>query len=172
MSAAANATSTASSQDPGFITPLEVTFPLGGPGDDITVRPATVGQIARLMGVVAPLVDSLFGLDAELLERLQSAQGPTAQDVTALFELLSEHPARLLEMVAIASDLPQGEVEALLPDQFAYLFAVCVQVNADFFSRAIPVFKAAGARIETAKAKAAPAAQLKPARPGRAASTR
>jgi hypothetical protein len=130
------------SSAPTFVTPLEVTFTLGG--QDVTVRPATVGRLARMIAVAGPLVRLVMALQADTLDRLQSPEGPTTEDVAELFETLSEQPEKLLSLVALAADISQPQVEALAPDQFAYLFAVVVQVNADFFSRATPVFAAAG----------------------------
>jgi hypothetical protein len=126
---------------PEFIVPLEVPLQLGGAA--LTVRPATVGQIARLMHLAAPVVRALMTLPPSLLDRVQDGQ-IDADDVRDLFELLNDQPDNVLRMVAIATGLPQAQVDALPPDQFAYLFAVVMQVNADFFSRATPVFAAAG----------------------------
>lgn len=152
---------------PAFLAPLEVTFPLGA-GDDITVRPATVGQLARLIGVVAPVVDSLMAIDDHALARVKAGE-MQADDIAALFDLLGKHPERLLDMVAIATGLAPQRVDSLRPDQFAFLFAVVVQVNADFFLRAMPAFQAAGKVLQLARAGAAP---KKAPLPGRAASTR
>lgn len=152
---------------PAFLAPLEVTFPLAA-GDDITVRPASVGQLARLIGVVAPVVDSLMSIDDQALARVTAGE-MQADDIAQLFELLGKHPERLLDMVAIATGLTPARVDDLLPDQFAFLFAVVVQVNADFFSRATPAFQAAGKVLQQASAAAAP---KKAPLPGRAASTR
>lgn len=125
-----------------FAAPLEVPLPLGSL--DLVVRAATVGQIARMLKTAGPVVQTLTTLPRELLDALQDPDALTAGQIADLFELLSSHPDDLLQMVAIAADLRAEQVHGLMPDQFAMLFAVVVQVNADFFSRAAPVFNAAG----------------------------
>lgn len=158
---------------PEFVAPAEVPLPGVAPG--LVVRPADVGQIARLLAVAAPLVTTLLELPDGLVQRLQGSglppierdvegdsadasdaldSGPTMADILDLFEVLSRHPYKLIEMVAIATRLDRAVVEALAPDRFAFLFAVVVQVNADFFSRATPAFAAAGRVLEQVKARA------------------
>lgn len=137
---------------PEFVAPLEVPLPQIAPG--LVVRPASVGQIARLLAVAAPVVTTLMALPPGLIDRLQDGeQGTTLDDIAELFELLARHPHKLIEMVATATALDRPAVEALPPDQFAFLFAVVVQVNADFFSRATPAFSAAGRVLEQVKGR-------------------
>lgn len=128
---------------PAWIAPLKVPVPLPE-AEALVVRPASVRQIVQLLAVAAPVVRAVMALPPDMLDRLKSEQGPTGDDITDLFEVLSDKPDALLKAVAIATDLPDQVVGDLLPDQFAYLFAVVVQVNADFFFRATSVFGAAG----------------------------
>ncbi len=151
---------------PEFVAPVEVPLPDVHPG--LVVRPASVGQIARLLAVAGPVVSLVMTLPPGLMDRLHAQEGDepmTADDVAELFELLSDQPHKLVEMVAIATGLERAAVEALAPDRFAFLFAVVVQVNADFFSRATQVFAAAGRVLEQARARSLPAT------PGREPST-
>lgn len=148
-------------QAPDFVAPLEVTLALGD--RTLVVKPASVGQIARLLTVAAPVVQTLMNLPPQLVERLQAADGPGVQDVAELFELLARHPSKLIEMVAIATGIDEAEVAAMPADRFAFLFAVVVQVNADFFFRATPAFAAAGRVLQQLKDRA-------PATPGPAPS--
>lgn len=127
---------------PVWAAPSEVPLELGPL--QVTVRPCDVGQITRMVAVAAPAVDALMALPVGLLDRLQQPEQLAADDLAELFELLSKHPAKLAELVAIATRLRVDEVQALLPDRYAFLFAVVVVVNADFFSRATPAFEAAG----------------------------
>lgn len=152
---------------PEFVAPIEVPLPQIAP--DLVVRPANVGQIARLLSVAAPVVSMLMALPPSLIDRLQAQDGEdgiTVDDIAELFELLSKHPHKLIEMVAIATGLERAAVEALAPDRYAFLFAVVVQVNADFFSRATQAFAAAGRVLEQVKGKATG----QPAKPGPAPS--
>lgn len=153
---------------PDFVAPLEV--PLPQVAAELVVRPASVGQIARLMTVAAPVVTLLVELPPRLLDKVQAAE-LDAEDMAELFELLSRHPHKLLEMVAIATGLDRAAVEALAPDRFAFLFAVVVQVNADFFSRATPAFSAAGRVLKQLTAGAAQTASAPAQTPGPAPST-
>jgi hypothetical protein len=141
----------ADGQAPAFLAPVEVPLPLGELS--LVVRPANVGQIARLLTVAAPVVGSLMALPPGFIDRLAGDEPTTADDVAELFELLSRHPHKLIELVAIATGQDVATVAALPPDKFAYLFAVVVQVNADFFVRATPVFAAAGRVLRAAADK-------------------
>jgi hypothetical protein len=148
-------------QAPDFAAPLEVTLLLGD--RTLVVKPASVGQIARLLTVAAPVVNTLMTLPPQLLDALRAEGGPGVPEVAELFELLSRHPSKLIEMVAIATELDLAEVSAMPPDRFTFLFAVVVQVNADFFFRATPAFAAAGRVLQQLKDRA-------PATPGPAPS--
>jgi hypothetical protein len=152
---------------PEFVAPVEVPLDAIAPG--LVVRPANVGQIARLLAVAGPVVSTLMALPPGLIDRLHAQEGDepaTADDMAELFELLSRHPAKLIEMVAIATGLDRAVVEALAPDRYAFLFAVVVQVNADFFSRATPAFAAAGRVLQRLTVE-----RSLPAGPGREPST-
>lgn len=140
---------TASKMD--FVTPLEITFALEGA--DVTVRPAGVAQIARMLRVAAPLIDDLLVLDPGLAERC-GAGAPLAEDVVQLFTLLAQHGDAAPALVAHATGLDEAVLGRMLPDRFAYLFALVVQVNADFFARALPVFRLAGAAMGSALGRA------------------
>lgn len=148
-------------QAPDFAAPLEVTVALSD--RMLAVRPATVGQIARMLSVAAPVVQSLMNMPPRLIERLQSEAGPDGQDLAELFELLARHPSKLIDLVAIATGIEQDEAAAMPPDRFTFLFAVVVQVNADFFFRATPAFAAAGRVLQQLTSRA-------PATPGHAPS--
>lgn len=135
---------------PQFIAPLEITFALGlagGGSADITVTAADVGQLGQMLTLAAPVLHELMTLPPDLVDRLISDAGPTHGDVVVLFTLLADRPEVLVRFVSIASRMPAAQIEALLPDQFAYLFAVVVQVNADFFARALPVLRAAAGKF-------------------------
>lgn len=127
---------------PAFAAPVEVSVPLSG--GMLAIRSMNVGQIMRVLQASVEPVQLIMSLPADLLARLSSEEGPTHDDLVRLFEVLTEQPERLVEMVAIATGLKPDDVEVLPPDQFAFVFAVVVQVNADFFAKATPAFTAAG----------------------------
>lgn len=141
---------------PAFVAALEVPLELGGAA--VTVRPMNVGQICRLLHAAVEPVQLLMSIPSDVVERLTGEPGPTADDLRQLFEVLTEQPERVVEMVAIATGQTTAWVEVLPPDQFAYLFATVVQVNADFFAQAAPVFGAAGRLLQRAR----PGAQVPP----------
>jgi hypothetical protein len=121
---------------PQFVTPVAVTFPVDG----------------REVTVLADLAN----LDPLLLERAMSPEGPQAQDVLEVLQLLAERPDLLPKFVATAlgwkpgqaHDWGPAQVAEMLPDRVLYIAAVVLQVNADFFGRARPVLRAAGAMCQ------------------------
>lgn len=143
---------------PAFIASLEVTVPIDQV--DVTVKACGVEQLAMIVHLAAPVLDELVLLPEDLLGRLETGT-PGPMDLMEVLRLFDGHREAAIEMVAIAAGQPRAWVAGLLPDRFAYLFALVGMVNADFFWRARPVFGAAGALLVLAKAsqeKASPAA--------------
>lgn len=142
----------AMNKTPSFISPFTVTLPLT-PGPDeqmVSVSAADVGQLGCILQLLAPVLHELMALPDDLLQRLLSEDGPTKADIVTLLVLLAEKPEIPQQFVAIAARMEPRAVTALMPDAFAYLFAVCVQVNADFFARALPAFRQAAELIALA----------------------
>lgn len=137
-----------------FARRAELGFELDGQA--LTVRAADMAQILAMLDQAKPLIDEAVLMMPDLFERLQAGAKPTVGDVLDLLDMARKHGRAALELVAIATPMPLAEVERLLPDRFAYLFAVIVQVNADFFAAALPALRAAGAAMERA-GQAAPA---------------
>ncbi|MDP3611046.1 MAG: hypothetical protein Q8R98_04280, partial [Rubrivivax sp.] len=71
---------------PAFITPLSITFPMDG--RDMTVSAANVATLAAMMDTVAPVLEELVLLPAEMLARLTGDTGPTKADLVDLLQLL------------------------------------------------------------------------------------
>lgn len=143
-------------------TPIEFVAPLELPFADgelrATVRPMGMERLLRAMALVKPLADEAMAMPAEMIERL-AAGAPDAMDIAWLYELLCERGSLALDLVQLATELPRECIADMLPDRFACLFALVVQVHADFFARAPQVFRAAWARMETALK---PLAEAKP----------
>lgn len=133
---------------PAFIKSLEFTVPV----DElpVTVSALGVAEIAQIMAIAAPVMDKLMLLSEETLARLEVGS-PNMGDLVELMELLNSHGDAAVDLVAIGCRQPRDWAGKLLPDRFTYLFALVVMVNADFFSRARPVFSAAGALLGQAK---------------------
>lgn len=134
---------------PTFITPLRVEFQMDG--REVVVEAAPVARLGEMLAVLQPVLPELAALPDGMVERLtggslsgtivpdgELAPAPTAADVLVLLELLAAHRDVPVRFVAAAMAWPQADVGKLLPDRFAYLFSVIVQVNADFFGRALP----------------------------------
>ncbi len=152
---------------PGFLTPVVVEFQMGD--RHMVVKPANVGRLARMLADLGPFLAELVELPADVLQRM-AGEGPTTEDVLELLQRLSGEAELPLRLVAHGTDLTLKEVEALPFDQFAYLFAVVVQVNADFFVRAMPLLGEAAQRLATMVSVDATASQtLTP--PGPSSST-
>ena len=132
-------------ETPSFITPLTITFPMDG--QDVTVTANSTGQLGSMLEVLKPMLPELQSLPAETIERLFSGDGPNTTDVLLLLDLLADHHELPQRMVAIAMGWPYEKVAGLLPDRFGYLFALVMQVNADFFGRALPALLGAAVKF-------------------------
>jgi hypothetical protein len=159
-------------ETPSFIQPLSVTFPLQQEGFDqpVTVTAANVAQLSRMLQLLLPMLQELMALQADTLDRLVSEEGPTHTDVLQLLDMLGEQPGLAAELVAVATGMPLPRVEQLLPDRFAYLFAVTLQVNADFFGRARPALAAAVGKFSALLPQGTPPAAPLTAGPASSAS--
>lgn len=133
---------------PAFITPLTITFPVDG--RDITITAGSVTVLASMMDAVAPILEELSLLPADVLARLTGDEGPTRADVLDLLQLVQRKAGAqaAIELVALGAGMPAADAGKLLPDRFAYIFAVVLQVNADFFARALPVLDAAAVKLQ------------------------
>lgn len=152
-----------------FAAPLEITFELDG--HELTVRPASVAQLARMLRQARPLLDDLMALDPAIYARAQAGEDLAPDDVLQMLELLSDHDDMPLQLVAIATGMKADAVGAMLPDRFAYLFSLVVQVNADFFFKALPVLTYAGSAMKAAVAARLGAPEQAASRPTGAASS-
>lgn len=132
---------------PSFVTPLTITFPMDGA--DVTITAASVAQLATLLTVAAPVLHELSALPPDMLDRLVSEEGPTEADIVELLRTLADLDAFNVaaKFVEMGAAMSADEVRSLLPDRFSYLFAVTLQVNADFFARALPVLREAAQKL-------------------------
>lgn len=132
---------------PSFVTPLTITFPMDG--RDVTITAASVAQLATLLTVAAPVLHELAALPPDMLDRLVSEEGPTEADIVELLRTLADLDAFNVaaKFVELGAGMGSDDVRNLLPDRFSYLFAVTLQVNADFFARALPVLREAAQKL-------------------------
>lgn len=130
-----------------FVTPLELPFE-DGPLT-LVIRPAGMAALLQVLATARPIADEVMGMPQAMLQRLQAGT-PDTTDIAWLYELLTDRGELAIDMVAILTGAPRQLVGRLLPDRFVYLFALVVQVHADFFARAPQVFQAAMARMHGA----------------------
>jgi hypothetical protein len=133
-----------------FAAPPHVMFEIDGV--ELDIHPLTVGETLKLLPMAERCIDGLVLLDETMFDRLADGQ-PTPADLMALTGLLAKHGEDLLLALAIAARQPTPWVHGLLFDRLVELLVCVVQVNKDFFGRAMPGITA---RLETlAKAKQA-----------------
>ncbi len=102
-------------------------------GQPIEVTPLTVGQIPAVMR-------ALRGVDLARFD---------GDNLDVLGDLLADHGDGIITAVAIAARQPQPVVADLELDEFLALFAVVLEVNADFFARRVaPALKLTLARVQ------------------------
>ena len=118
-----------------FIAPLRVDVAV----DDrlVTIGPLVVSQLPQLLEVCAPLFRQLALFDDGAIARFRDGK-PTESDLATLLSVLSADAEDIFKVFSICSGMPVEWVAGLLPDRFARIAAICIEVNRDFFSRALP----------------------------------
>lgn len=111
--------------------PLELVL-----GDQtLEIWPITIGQCTHFARAIEPVWPALA-----------AAGGFERADWTAL---ALKHLDTLAEAVAIATQLPRATVNKMRPDRFVVVLTAVLEVNADFFQRAVlPAMGAAATRLE------------------------
>ncbi len=130
-----------------------------------TIEPVRMGQMPALLRAIEPVLTEVYFL---------AAQDRVSPD--RLLGLCATSGDELLQAVAIMARAERSVIDQLLPDQFAALALLCVEVNQDFFSKALPsilaqapslapsVHSALG-RAVAPRAEAAPNANPQPTTP-------
>ena len=139
--------------DLDFIEPLRIICPIDG--RDIEVSPIVVRELPALLRLAEPIMGELMALPDETLSRLEAGK-PNLADIDHLVHLIVTHGQRVIDALALCTRQPAEWVGGLLPDRAAQLLAVCIQVNADFFGRAMPGLRALAVQLKPVKV--APAA--------------
>jgi hypothetical protein len=147
--------------DHQFAAPPEVGLRLRGREEALVVRPAPVRVLLKLKAVVLPVLEDIVRqapglLSGERINLIMASGEITAGDVAELVVVLEQVDAAI-PFVALLSGLPEADVAELLPDEFALLAAVAVQVNADFFVQARPAFEVAMGRFSQSGVLPSPA---------------
>lgn len=142
-----------------FAAPLQVEVPL--PSGTITVASAPMGPLLKVKALLLPVLQTLIEAAPELFsdsgqfDRFNAGEDLSAEDIAELCVALEQVDA-VVDLVAILAPMPREQVLQLMPDAFAYLFAVVVQVNWDFFVRALPMLRSSVQRIQALQRAAAP----------------
>ena len=119
---------------------------LGIDGRSVVVTPLVMRDLPKLLELASPVFRALSLFDAGALQRF-TAGTPNEQDVSTLMGVLSADADEVFAVVAICCREEADWVAGLLPDRFAALMAACIEVNRDFFTRALPQLRAAVARL-------------------------
>lgn len=118
----------------GFVVPEPRTVQLRDRSVEIT--PLKVGEIGAFSRAITPLVGwlpSLVGQDAS---------------PEVMLQMLSLHSDDALQAVSVAARQPLEVVAELQLDELLELASVCLEVNADFFRRALPQLERSAARVQ------------------------
>lgn len=131
--------------DLDFIEPLRIMFTIDA--RDIEVSPIVVRELPALLRLAEPIMGELMALPEAMLSRLEAGK-PNLDDLNRLMHLVVTQGDRVVDALALCSRQPADWVGGLLPDRAAQLLAVCIQVNLDFFSRAMPGLRALAVQLK------------------------
>ena len=123
---------TTSEDDIQFLEPVTRTLTVDGVA--LTITPVLMNELPRLVRTVEPLLGTLM------------YEGAT-MDVPRLMSLLGAHGDVIAEAVALCVRQPLDWVGARLPDRVAVMAMACIEVNSDFFSRALAAARSQAQRV-------------------------
>lgn len=96
-------------------------------GEPLAIQPLKVGQLPGFVRAISPVLQPLMG---------GSGMNSTGSGIDWL-TLLGTHGDDLLAAVAIAVGKPRAWVDDLAADEAILVAAKVIEVNADFFTRAV-----------------------------------
>ena len=126
MTDATNAAAPAAKDSLEFVSPTAVTLVVDG--QTISITPLLVKDLPRVIRAT----DAILGI---LLYEADSL------DAVRLVSLLGQHGEAITEAVGICIRKDPEWVQNLLPDRLATLAMAAIEVNADFFTRALAGLK-------------------------------
>lgn len=126
-----------------FVAPGSITTTLRS-GAEVVFTPLTVREIPAFARAVKPIT----AMAGPLLNAAFAETGGEQLLAVALVQAAAEHGETFIDAVAIASRMKTAEVGALLLDELVVLAAYAIQVNADFFTRALPAMRLAGDKLQ------------------------
>lgn len=99
-------------------------------GQQITLNPLSIGRLASVMKAIKPVLADVSLADVNLVV------------------LASEHGEALIEAIGAATGCDQAWLSDLPADEFIFLAAKVLEINADFFARRVlPEITAAAEKI-------------------------
>lgn len=116
-------------------------------GESLSITPLTVGQLPRFARAVRPVFAALAGLIAS--PSLGDGAGGGGDlgielPVEQLLQMIDQHGEQMIEAAAVAIRKPAEWVAAGTPVEFMELVRKIIEVNADFFGRAVTAQAGAG----------------------------
>lgn len=110
-------------------------------GETLKVTPLKVGQIPAFTRAIRPVFAAFAGLFSSIPLGKQAGEGGETQEIEVDFQMLAglieEHGETMIKAVAIATRKDAKEIEDLELDEFVGLARAIIEVNADFFARAM-----------------------------------
>ncbi|MEQ1685454.1 MAG: hypothetical protein ABL916_17560 [Burkholderiaceae bacterium] len=158
-------TTTKSGGDMQFVAPLAITLAIDG--CDVTVTPLVLRDLPRFTELMVPIMASTPELQAGMAQRFVDGK-ISDDDVSKIITALAVSGEQLIDLVVLCTkahsepaiepslnELRTGVdhatwVGGLLLDRALTLAAVSLQVNIDFFSRAMPQIRALASRLRPA----------------------
>lgn len=148
--------------DMQFVAPLAITLAIDG--CDVTVTPLVLRDLPRFTELMVPIMASTPELQAGMAQRFVDGK-ISDDDVSKIITALAVSGEQLIDLVVLCTkshsepaiepslnELRTGVdhatwVGGLLLDRALTLAAVSLQVNIDFFSRAMPQIRALASRL-------------------------
>lgn len=114
--------------DLATVVPPERTIRIGDA--EYRLRPVCLGQLPRVLAAIKPVAEALAAL---------GPLDPTDPDRVGalLLAVLLEHPQVLLDALVATSDLPASVIEGADLAVGVELLEAVIELNADFFARAV-----------------------------------
>lgn len=135
-----------------FIAPLEVTMPIDG--RDVTISPLVLKELPKFLELMLPVYAVLPQAGIDFFNRMADGKLDDSE-VSQLITAFTVGGTDMIALLAFCSRQPAEWVGGLLIDRATELLAVSMQVNVDFFRRALPNLRAMAARLDL-PASAAP----------------
>lgn len=114
------------SNDTEFVAPVSKVLTVDG--TSVTFTPLTMGEIPPVVRLVEPfLAELIYGADL--------------MDAPKMVAMMGQHGEAVIQAVALAARQPLDWTEKRLPDRVCAMAMCAIEVNADFFSKALPMLE-------------------------------